>query len=124
MPSYTPPRRDMRFVLHETLAIHARAGIAGYEELSPDFTEAVLSEAGKIASEVLAPLNAAGDAGCRFENGVVRTPEGFADAIAALREGGWPSLECDPGYGGQGLPNVMAMVVGEMHSAANMALMM
>jgi alkylation response protein AidB-like acyl-CoA dehydrogenase len=124
MPSYTPPLRDMRFVLHETLALHQRAGIAGYEDLTPDFTGAVLAEAGKIASEMLAPLNAVGDAGCRFENGVVRTPAGFKGAIDAMREGGWPSLECDPDYGGQGLPNVMAMCVGEMHSAANMALMM
>jgi alkylation response protein AidB-like acyl-CoA dehydrogenase len=124
MPAYTPPLRDLRFILHETLRVESRAEIDGYADLTPDFTEAILSEAGKIATEMLAPLNAAGDRGCKLENGVVRTPEGFKAAIDALREGGWPSLECDPEYGGQGLPNVMAICVGEMHSAANMALMM
>ncbi len=124
MPTYTPPLRDFRFVLHETLRIHERAEIAGYADLTPDFTEAVLGEAGRIAAEVLMPLNAAGDRGCVLENGVVRTPKGFRDAIETLREGGWPALECDPAYGGQGLPNVIALSVGEMQSGANMALMM
>ncbi len=124
MPAYTPPLRDFRFVLHETLRIDQRADIEGYEDLTPDFTGAVLEEAGKLASDVLMPLNAVGDAGCVLENGVVRTPPGFREALDALREGGWPSLECDPEFGGQGLPNVVALAVGEMQSAANMALMM
>jgi alkylation response protein AidB-like acyl-CoA dehydrogenase len=124
MPSYTPPLRDLRFVLHETLRIHERTAIDGYADLEPEVTAAILGEAGKLAATVLAPLNAAGEAGCVLENGVVRTPPGFRAAIDALRAGGWPALECDPAHGGQGLPNVMALAVGEMHSAANMALMM
>ena len=124
MPAYTPPLRDLRFVLHEVLRIHEHPAIAGYADLDPDTTEAILAEAGRLAAEVLAPLNRLGDAGCVLENGIVRTPQGFRDAIDALREGGWPALECDPAWGGQGLPNVIALAVGEMHSAANMALMM
>jgi alkylation response protein AidB-like acyl-CoA dehydrogenase len=124
MTVYTPPLRDLRFVLHETLAIQDRADIDGYADLTPDFTGAVLEEAGKIASDVLLPLNAAGDAGCTLDNGVVRAPAGFREAVDALREGGWPSLECDPDYGGQGLPNVLSLAVGQVQSAANMALMM
>jgi alkylation response protein AidB-like acyl-CoA dehydrogenase len=124
MPAYTPPLRDFRFVLHETLRIDQRPEIEGYADLTPDFTGAVLEEAGKIASEVLMPLNSVGDGGCELENGVVRTPKGFREAFDALRDGGWPSLECDPEYGGQGLPNVMALSVGEMQSAANMGFMM
>ena len=80
------------------------------------------SEAGKISRDVLAPLNATGDReGCRLENGVVRTPDGFREAFELLREGGWTGLDCDPAYGGQGLPYVLHTAVGEMHSAANMA---
>jgi alkylation response protein AidB-like acyl-CoA dehydrogenase len=124
MPTYTPPLRDLRFVLHETLAIHARDDVAGYADLTPDATDAILGEAGRIAAEVIAPTNRAGDAGCVLENGVVRTPPGYRAVIDALREGGWPALECDEEWGGQGLPNVIALAVGEMHSAANMALMM
>jgi alkylation response protein AidB-like acyl-CoA dehydrogenase len=124
MPTYTPPLRDMAFVLHETLSVQDQ-DVPGYDELDPDFTSAILDEAGKIARDVLAPLNATGDQqGCRLENGVVRTPEGFKDAFDTLREGGWIGLDCDPDYGGQGMPYVLATAVGEMHSAANMALMM
>ena len=107
MPTYTPPLKDLRFVLHDVLRIDARADIEGYAELTPDVTAAIFEEAGKLASEVLAPLNEAGDSGCVLENGVVRTPEGFRDGWARYRAGEWSSLECDPDYGGQGLPNVI-----------------
>jgi alkylation response protein AidB-like acyl-CoA dehydrogenase len=124
MPNYTPPLRDFAFVLHEALKIDA-ADIPGYADLDRDFTAAILGEAGKIASEVLAPLNLSGDRqGCVLENGVVRTPEGFKAAFDTLREGGWTGLDCDPDYGGQGMPYVLATAVGEMHCAANMAFMM
>jgi hypothetical protein len=78
MPSYTAPLKDMQFVLHDVLKIE-EAGISGYADLDRSFTAAVLEEAGKFAAEVLAPLNAVGDAeGCRLENGVVRTPRASA----------------------------------------------
>jgi alkylation response protein AidB-like acyl-CoA dehydrogenase len=125
MPAYVPPLADYRFVLHEALKIEAETAIAGYEELTPDFTGAVLEEAGKIAAEVLAPLNQPGDReGCALENGVVRAPAGFREAYRLLCEGGWPSMECDPAYGGQGMPAILNICVGAMHSAANMAFMM
>ncbi|MGR3718343.1 MAG: acyl-CoA dehydrogenase C-terminal domain-containing protein [Thermohalobaculum sp.] len=125
MPSYEPPLKDYRFILHEALKVQDETAIEGYDELTEDFTGAVLTEAGKIASEVLAPLNQTGDLqGCRLENGVVRTPDGFRDAFALLREGGWPSMECDPDYGGQGMPALLGVCVGTMQSAANMAFMM
>ena len=124
MPSYTPPLRDMAFVLHETLKVQDQA-VEGYSELDADFTAAILEEAGKIARDVLAPLNLSGDReGCTLENGVVRTPSGFKQAFDTLREGGWTGLDCDPEFGGQGMPYVLATAVGEMHCAANMALMM
>ncbi len=121
MPSYTAPVKDMQFLLHDVLKI-SEAGVPGYEDLDRSFTAAVLEEAGKLASEVLAPLNAVGDRqGCVLENGVVRTPEGFDAAFAALKEGGWTALDCDPDYGGQGLPYLMGTAVGEMFVSANMA---
>ncbi len=125
MPDYTPPLRDYHFILHEALKIDDETQIGGYDDLTPDFTGAVFEEAGKIATEVLAPLNAIGDLeGCTLENGVVRTPKGFAEAFNLLREGGWPSLECDQEFGGQGMPALMNVCVGTMQSAANMAFMM
>ena len=121
MPSYTAPVKDMQFLLHDVLKV-SETGVAGYEELDEGFTGAVLEEAGKVASEVLAPLNFSGDReGCVLENGVVRTPKGFKEAFAAMKEGGWTALDCDPDYGGQGLPYLMGTAVGEIFVSANMA---
>ncbi|NCO87316.1 MAG: acyl-CoA dehydrogenase [Rhodobacterales bacterium] len=121
MPSYTAPIQDMQFILHNLLDVSAQ-DIPGYADLETDFTSAVMEEAGKLARDVLAPLNAVGDTvGCRLENGVVRTPPGFKEAYAQLCDGGWTGLDCDPAYGGQGLPYVMQTAVGEMFSAANMS---
>lgn len=121
MPSYTAPVKDMQFLLHGLLKVQG-ADVPGYADLDEAFTSAVLDEAGKVASEVLAPLNAVGDTeGCRLENGVVRTPKGFDAAFKAMKDGGWTALDCDPDYGGQGLPYLMGTAVGEIFVSANMA---
>ncbi|WP_281825421.1 acyl-CoA dehydrogenase C-terminal domain-containing protein [Jannaschia rubra] len=121
MPSYTAPTKDMQFVLHDLLQASTQ-DIPGYDEMDRDFTGAVLEEAGKLAQDVLHPLNEVGDRqGCTLENGVVRTPEGFRAAFDQVRDGGWTALDCDPEYGGQGLPYLMQTGVGEILSAANMA---
>ena len=111
-------------MLHDVLKI-TEAGIAGYEDLDRDFTAAILEEAGKISTEVLAPLNPVGDTqGCRLENGIVYTPDGFKDAFGKMQEGGWPAIDMPEEYGGQGLPYLMNTAVGEMFSAANQAFTM
>ncbi|NNF23205.1 MAG: acyl-CoA dehydrogenase [Rhodobacteraceae bacterium] len=121
MPTYTAPTQDLQFVLQDMLKVSSQ-DIPGYDELDPDFTGAVLEEAGKLGAEVLAPLNVVGDkTGCKLENGVVRTPPGFKDAYDKMREGGWMGLDCDPEYGGQGIAYVLHTAVGEIFSAANMA---
>ena len=121
MTVYTAPLKDMAFLLHDVLKIDA-SDIPGYADLDAGFTGAVLEEAGKLASDVLAPLNAVGDQeGCTLENGVVRTPTGFKAAFDQLRTGGWTALDCDPAYGGQGLPYLMGTAVGEIMVSANMA---
>ena len=121
MPSYAPPTRDIRFVLDEVLEVSA-SDVPGYADLAPDFTAAILDEAGRLARDVLAPLNATGDReGCRLENGVVRTPKGFREAFAAIRAGGWNGLDLPEEFGGQGLPYIMGTAVGEIFVSANMA---
>jgi len=121
MPAYTAPTRDLQFVLQEVLEVSGNA-TPGYAELEPDFTAAILDEAGKLARDVLAPLNASGDAeGCRLENGVVRTPDGFAAAFAAMKEGGWNGLDVPEAFGGQNMPYVLHSAVGEIFVSANMA---
>ena len=124
MPDYTAPTKDMAYVLHDVLKVQDR-DIPGYADLEPDFTSAVLDEAAKIASDVLAPLNAVGDQeGCTLENGVVRTPKGFRDAFEQVKEGGWTGLDMPEEYGGQNLPYVMGLALTEMLSAANQAFAM
>ena len=124
MPSYTAPTKDMQFILHEVLKV-TQADVPGYEELEPEFTNAILEEAGKISSEVLQPLNAVGDTeGCKLENGVVRTPTGFKEAFDKVKEGGWPGLDMPEEYGGQNMPYVLNTAVGEMFSSANQAFTM
>ncbi|SDX10021.1 acyl-CoA dehydrogenase C-terminal domain-containing protein [Litoreibacter albidus] len=121
MPSYTAPVKDMQFVLHDVLKV-TEQDVPGYNELEADFTSAILEEAGKISSEVLQPLNVVGDKeGCVLENGVVRTPTGFKAAFDQVKEGGWTALDCDPEYGGQGMPYVLGVAVGEQFTSANMA---
>ncbi len=124
MPSYTAPTKDTQFILQDVLKVSA-SDIPGYADLERDFTAAILEEAGKVSSELLAPLNVVGDTeGCRMENGVVYTPTGFKDAFEQMKESGWPAIDMPEAYGGQGLPYVMNTAVGEMFSAANQSFTM
>ena len=94
MPSYTAPTRDARFIINEVLRLESYGNLPGFESASPDIVDAVVEEAGKFAGEVLAPLNAPGDAeGCtRHPDGSVTTPQGFKEAFAQFREAGWGTL--------------------------------
>ena len=123
MPSYTAPVRDLRFVLNDLLAITDCTEIPGYGDVSGDLIDAVLDGGAKVAEEVWAPLNQVGDEeGCRFENGVVRVPTGFKEAFDTWNEGGWNAIATSPDWGGQGLPGVLAMAVGEMAMSSNLSL--
>ena len=124
MAQYLPPIRDMQFVLHELLEAEARlAELPAHAETGRELIDQVIEEGGKFCAEVLFPLNRIGDEeGCTYVgDGVVRTPEGFKDAWEKFREGGWPTLTCDPEYGGQGLPHTVGMAFQEMMNSANQA---
>jgi alkylation response protein AidB-like acyl-CoA dehydrogenase len=121
MAHYIAPTKDMQYVLNDILDVQ-NSSIPGYSDLDADFLSAILEEAGKITSQVLAPLNAVGDQeGCHCENGVIRTPTGFKDAFEQVKEGGWTGIDCDPEFGGQGLPYLVGTAVGEMFASSNMA---
>ena len=122
MPAYAAPLRDIRFCLSEYLDPARLTALPGCAEMTPDLVDPVLEEAAKLCQEVLFPLNRSGDEeGCTIENGVVRTPAGFPEAYRAFVEGGWPSLACDPAYGGQGLPKTVALPFEEMMCSANLS---
>nr|WP_321251795.1 acyl-CoA dehydrogenase C-terminal domain-containing protein [uncultured Ruegeria sp.] len=124
MPAYNAPIKDAQFILHDVLKV-STSDIPGYSDLEAEFTGAVLEEAGKIATNVLHPLNVVGDTeGCRLENGIVYTPSGFKDAFEQMKEGGWTGLDMPEEYGGQNMPYVLGTAVGEMFSGSNQAFTM
>lgn len=120
---YEPPLRDIRFVTEELLDLPAQwARLPAYAELDVDTARQVIEEAGKFASQVLAPLNAIGDLeGCTLRDGAVTTPHGYREAYQAFVAAGWPALACDPQVGGQGLPHAVNAVLHEMLNSANHA---
>ncbi|GAA6117944.1 acyl-CoA dehydrogenase C-terminal domain-containing protein [Acidovorax sp. FG27] len=125
MPSYTPPLRDMQFVMHEVFRVTDEfKAMPQHAEVDEDTINAVLEEAGKFAAGVAFPLNISGDEeGCTLYKATheVTTPKGFKEAYAQYIEGGWAALSCDPEYGGQGLPFVVNQCLYEMLNSANQA---
>lgn len=122
MPVYTAPLRDMSFVLKEVIGLEQLTAIKNYQDLSEDLIEAILNEGARFTENVIHPLNASGDKeGCRFENGNVYTPKGFKEAYTEFVNSGWPALNADPAYGGQGLPNIIALLFEEMICSANIS---
>ncbi|NMG72519.1 acyl-CoA dehydrogenase [Parazoarcus communis] len=122
MSTYTAPIRDMQFVMNELAGFDQVAALPGNEEVSSDLVDAILEEANKFASGVLAPLNWTGDQeGAKWKDGQVFTATGWKDAYKQFSESGWTALACDPNYGGQGLPKLLSTAVMEMWKSANMA---
>ena len=122
MPQYNPPLRDIQFVIHELLnADKAFATLPAFKDVDKDTINQIIEEAGKFATEIAFPLNQVGDKeGCtRHENGSVTTPAGFKGAYQQYVESGWPSLSCDPQFGGQGLPQLLNSVLYETLNSAN-----
>lgn len=125
MPSYKAPVEDFMFLFHELLEIDKRTDLPGYEELTPDMTQAILEGGAKFCEEVLQPLNQVGDEhGCVLENGVVRTPPGFKEAFEKYCEDGWNRLGAPVEAGGAGLPSIITFAFAEMGSSANQAFTM
>lgn len=123
MWQYQPPLRDIQFVIDEVLKLPEHwARIPAFADVDAATARQVIEEAGKFASEVIAPLNAVGDLeGCTLKDGAVSTPRGFREAYQAFVEAGWPALACEPEVGGQGLPQSINAVLHEMLNSANHA---
>ena len=124
MPQYTPPIRDIDFVLFDVLgAQRIWQRISAFKELSREFVSTLLEEASKVLVNEWLPLNREGDEqGARYANGVVTVPPGFKAAYDAWAQAGWIGLSGDTAFGGQGMPRSMTVGVDEMLFASNTSL--
>ncbi len=122
MADYRAPLKEIRFTLNHIADLPKLARFPGCENAEAGVVDAVLEEAAKFAAGVLGPLNRTGDLqGARYENGVVRTSSGFADAYRRFVEGGWNGVPFEPEHGGGGLPWAVSLAIQEMMTSANMA---
>ena len=120
---YTPPLKDMQFVLNELVDVDSIAKHPGFEDATSDLIETILVEAGKVASDVFAPLNKTGDEqGSHLKDGKVVVPDGFTEAFKLFSESGWMSINQPTEFGGQGLPYLVDCAVSEMWHSSNMAI--
>ena len=120
--SYSAPLRDMLFAMKELGGLDAVLAQPGNEELGADVVDAILDEASKFASNVLAPINKQGDVqGCRWNQGSVITADGFKEAYKGFCESGWNGMPARAEFGGQGMPTLLSTAVLEMWKASNMA---
>lgn len=128
--NYQAPYKDMQWLVAQAYQQQGLNNVDALEGFDPELANAVMEEAAKFASGVLAPLNGVGDTqGCRFQNGYdhkgkVITPDGWKDAYQQFAESGWIGLALPEEYGGQGLPKYIAQPVNEMWLSANLAFVM
>ena len=120
--SYVAPLKDMVFVMNELAGLEAISQLPGCEDATPETAEAVLEENAKFCSEVVAPLNWAGDcAPSSWHGGEVKTTPGFKEAFKAFGQAGWQGVQHPVNYGGQGLPKLIATPCIEMLNSANLS---
>ena len=124
MLHYQAPEQDLEFLLFNLFDVTREwADVPEFADFSEDLARAVLREAGKLAGEVMAPINQLGDQeGCRWTDGAVQAPAAFRPAFKALTEGGWLGASGNPAYGGMGLPKLLACLIEEMFWSANTGL--
>lgn len=120
---YLAPVKDIRFILDHVVGFAEVAATRRFADATPELAEAILIEAGRLSTDVLAPLNRTGDMHpARLESGTVVSPPGFAEGYRAIAQGGWVGMAASPDFGGMGLPISLALGVDEMMSSACLAL--
>jgi len=122
MGEYNAPLKDMSFVLNNVVDLDDLISIEKFEHAESDVVGAVLEEAAKLSGNVLSPLNKVGDlAGTSVRDGVVTSPEGWAEAYAQFVEGGWNGIAAPEEFDGGSMPQAVSLATVEMWNAANLA---
>ena len=122
---YRAPVAEFAFLLRHVVGFDRVSAQPAYAEATDDTVAALLTEAGRICDDVLAPLNRQGDLHpARLENGVVRTSPGYAAGYRAMADAGMTAITADPAYGGLGLPQTVAACINDMAGGACLALEM
>ena len=120
--TYRAPVNDMLLALNHGAGLQAAVKAGHYGDFDGDIAAAVLEEAGKFASDVLAPLNRVGDEhGIKLDDGKVTTAPGWPDAYQRWTAAGWNAVSGPEAFGGQGLPLAINAVCTEIWSASNIA---
>lgn len=120
---YRAPLKEFRFLFDHVVGLEQVTATEAFAEATPDLVDQILTEAGRLCEDVLAPLQRPGDEHpAILENGVVRTPPGFEAGYRAIAEGGWVGISADPEHGGMGLPVTLSMAVNDMMSSACLSL--
>ncbi len=120
--SYRSPVADILFSLSAVAGLRGMVSQGRMGDLDWDAVKAIVGEAGRFATEEIAPLNRAGDlAGAVYENGSVRTPDGFAGVYERWAEAGWNGVSAPPEFGGMGLPHLVNVACTEIWNGASMA---
>jgi len=120
--NYRAPVTEIAFALKQAAGLSEGKGGGLYNDLGEDLVDAVLTEAGRFATDIIAPLNQVGDRhGTPFKDGQVATPPGWKEAYRAWSEAGWNGLAAATEWGGQGLPQILNAACVEMWNSASMA---
>ncbi|CUA88139.1 Acyl-CoA dehydrogenase related to the alkylation response protein AidB [Chelatococcus sambhunathii] len=120
--TYRAPVEDLAFTMRHVAGLEESIAEGLYPDLSVELVEQVLEEAGRFASERIAPLNAPADRrGAHFADGQVTTAPGWREVYRAWAEAGWNALPCDPEWGGQGLPTLVQTACVEFWNASCMS---
>ena len=120
---YVAPVEEYKFIFEHIVDLAQVTATPTFAEATPDMRDAILTEAGKLCSDVIAPLQRTGDLDpAALENGKVRTSKGFAEGYQAIAEGGWIGMAASTDHGGMGLPFALATAVNEMMAAGCLSL--
>lgn len=119
---YRAPVDEIAHTLKHVAGLKSAIDDGHFPDLGEDLVDAILAEAGKFASDQIAPLDAIGDQhAAKLADGAVTTPPGWKELYRSWIDGGWNSLTGPEQYGGQGLPMLMSVAAVEMWNSAAFA---